>query len=212
MRLTLMEELVLLALHDEKGIFLGAQSLPHGLAAAVLLELVLQGRIRLGERGLQVHDDASCGDGLLDEALGLLAAAKRPRSIQDWQKTLSEKVKRQRERVAERLVERGVLKVEESRLLGIFPLRRFPTHDTAPERQVKDRIHRAVGGSRKIDARTACLVVLMGACGLTGTVFGRGERAEANRRVREIAKSDLLGTEIREILDGTRTAFKALSS
>lgn len=44
----LAEELMLLALNDEKGyvLFAASSALPYGLMGAVLMELVLQGKLR----------------------------------------------------------------------------------------------------------------------------------------------------------------------
>ena len=70
MQASLPEELLLLALHDEKGSVIpaAARVLNGALIGAVLMELGLLGRLREGPDGALLADPTPTGDEILDEA------------------------------------------------------------------------------------------------------------------------------------------------
>jgi hypothetical protein len=84
--LTLAEELLLLALDDESGSVEPAASgsLQYGLAGALLVELVIAGRLRLEGGGLVVADGSPTGDAVLDEVIGRISRSGRPRDAEYW--------------------------------------------------------------------------------------------------------------------------------
>src|SRR4051794_36111020 len=71
MQASLPEELLLLALHDEKGSVIPAAAsvLDGALVGAILMELGLQGRLREDVDGALQVDPTPTGDEILDEAL-----------------------------------------------------------------------------------------------------------------------------------------------
>ena len=81
MPLTLAEQLLLIATDDRKGsvLFDASAALPYGLAGAVLLELLLAGKLTWMEGTLHVQDACATVDAVHDEALTLIAAARKPR-------------------------------------------------------------------------------------------------------------------------------------
>lgn len=79
--LSLHEELVLLALRDERGTLSVDESVyQHAIAGALLAELLLEGRVTLEEvRRQQLVDVGNAkplGDNLLDDCIARLLAAK----------------------------------------------------------------------------------------------------------------------------------------
>ena len=87
--LRLHEELLLLALDDEKG-SIRATNFKYGICAGLLAELVLEGRVTL-ERGAKPSRDRILPDNpkllsdpLLDEVIRKIHGSKKPRSPKDW--------------------------------------------------------------------------------------------------------------------------------
>ena len=83
--LHLHEEVVLLALKDEKGTFYARNYLP-AVAGAMMAKLLLTGRITIeGKRKLvNLIDAKPFGDPLLDEVLDRMREAKRRAALSTW--------------------------------------------------------------------------------------------------------------------------------
>ena len=139
---TLAEELLLLALDDEKGSvsFSASMALPYGLAGATLMELILRGRLAVEDGKLTVADPAPTGDELLDEAAAAIRAEKRQRDAKHWVSALSGKLKRHERRLEDRLIHRGVLRRDERKLLWLIPDTRYPAVDRRLELDTRARI------------------------------------------------------------------------
>ncbi|MGW8283395.1 MAG: GOLPH3/VPS74 family protein, partial [Gemmatimonadota bacterium] len=111
--LRLHEELLLMALDDEKGT-IRATNYKYAVCAGLLAELVLEGRAKL-ERGSKPSKDRIIpadprllSDDLLDEVLRKVHGSKRTRSPKDWVAKLSQ-MGGLRRRVGTGLVRRGIL-------------------------------------------------------------------------------------------------------
>src|SRR5512137_980753 len=196
--LNLAEELLLLALNEEKGTIVAAASLalPYGLAGALLIELVLAGLARIDGKNLIAEPRGSAGDDLLDGTLATLRAAKRPRRISSWVGGLGRTGGKIRKKLLARLVEKRILGREDTRYFGIFPSTRYPQADPRPEYAVRERVRSAIRGMTRPDERTAALVSLVQACGLIGVLFERSERREARRPAKEIGADQPIGNAV----------------
>ena len=210
--LSLMEELMLLSLHDEKGSQMAGQWIGFGLAGAALLELTLMDRLDLEDEKHLVATGkaASTGDDILDTVLDLVRDSAKPRPVKHWVKAIPKKIKGIHNIIVDRLVDKSILKEEEAKILFIFPIKRYPEKNPGPEKEIRTRIHRAIAGSTAVDTRTAGLIALMGACKLTKHVFERGERSHANRRVKEISKSSRYGKVVAQVVKQTEEEISAV--
>jgi len=144
--LSLTEQLMLLALHDEKGsvIFSSSTALPYGLAGAMLLDLYFKKKIILQDNKVQVVDTTPTGDAMLDEALVLIQSSAKNRSIKHWVGKINSKIKGIKQRTVERLVVQNILKQEEHRFLWFFNVNRYPTLNAAPELEIRNKIRNIV--------------------------------------------------------------------
>jgi Golgi phosphoprotein 3 len=117
--LTIGEQLLLLALHDEKGtvVFSASTALPYGLAGTTLLDLYFGNRIDIIERQVHVIDDAPTGDEILDEMLQLIQSSCKTTDLKHWISRINDRVKDLKGRLADSLMRKGVLEREEHRLL-----------------------------------------------------------------------------------------------
>jgi uncharacterized membrane protein YgcG len=188
MQASLPEELLLLALHDEKGsVIPSAASVLNGaLVGAVLMELGLAGRLREDADGRLLADPTPTGNQILDEALLRIDDADRPRMASYWVGRLARQMPGLKDRLLEQLVARGVLERRERRILWVFPSRSYPLVDAAAEQQVRDRVRAAILEDRTPDQRTAALIGLVRACNLIDDLFAPHERTRAHRRFEEL--------------------------
>ena len=113
------EEIMLLLLDDEGGNFVRVPewSVQCALAGAVLMDLALENRIDTDPNWLTVIDPTPVGDDLLDPALARIAQADGERDTRFWIQEIAQHAASIRERVLERLVERGILHVRDDSFL-----------------------------------------------------------------------------------------------
>ncbi|MET7426679.1 GPP34 family phosphoprotein [Dactylosporangium sp. NPDC005555] len=186
----LADDFLLLALDDQGTNLVGDPALDYGLAGAVLLDLVLAGRLRLDDDRVVVVDAAPTGDPIADAALGRIAEAGKPRKPDAWIQPLTGKL---RARLLDRQVEAGVLRREEDRVLWVFPRTRYASAtgaEPAAETAVRRDLTEAVDGNGAVPARTAALLGLVQAVGFAEKVFpGRGKK-ELKFRLDEIAEGN----------------------
>jgi Golgi phosphoprotein 3 len=192
MQASLPEELLLLALHDDKGSVIpaAARVLNGALIGAVLMELGLLGRLREDHNGALLADPTPTGNQILDEASAWIAQADRPRMPSYWVGRLAGRMPRLKDRLLEQLVSRGILERRERRILWLFPSRSFPLADAAVEQQTRERLRAVVLDGQSPDQRTSALLGLVRACNLTDELFAPHERSQAKRRIAELTSEE----------------------
>lgn len=191
------EDLLLLAYDDASGTAGTVWNLEYRLAGALLVELALEHRIdltgptELGPDGrpttegrVAVRDGAPTGHRELDAALATVAEkARKPSELVE---PLSRGLK---ERLLEGLAERGVLRREQGRILGIFPTTRWPADDSAHEAALRERLAAVLLEGAAPDARTTALLAVLQGSGLVGGLVPRDRRRQAEARAKELAES-----------------------
>jgi golgi phosphoprotein 3 len=174
--LHLHEEILLLALHDEKGTF-HSSMYSYALAGAVITELLLEGRLQVvhgrgKRRYLEVANPTPTGDPVLDHALHRVEGSGRREQVSRWVSRLAtERRPSLAHRVAEDLVEAGVLDRHEGRILGIFRRIRFPAvsqdgRGQDPEEALAARLEAALRGDEEPEPRTAVVLALAHSAGI----------------------------------------------
>jgi Golgi phosphoprotein 3 (GPP34) len=209
----LAEELLLLALDDETGKN-RLSSIDLGLAGAVLIELALLERVRVAERGesvkagrLVVLPGPAPASPVLARGLEVVSdrEGRRPQDV------LTKLGKGLRERLADGLVDSGVLRRQPHRVLGLFPTQRLPAQDTAHEATVRERIWAALSGAEP-DERTAALIALLSAMNAVTTVFDAPNKRVVRKRAKEIAEGQWAATAVRKAIEAINAATVAAIS
>ncbi len=217
MKLTLSEQLLLLALKDEKGTVVSkaGTALDFGLAGALILEMVADGRITIREGKLLVQQDTPSGDPLHDEVLSVLTGKKRKlKPVKYWVPRLASKVKKLRHKIADRLVFSGILRRGKKRILGIFPSVRYPTVNPLPELEVREQLTHTVLEKSSLSMETRMILNLVQACDLSDEIFGKEKRKQVKTRLKELEKeppddSELVGKAISEAVQAVQAAVIA---
>ena len=182
------DELLLLALHDEKGSVVRAAApvLPGALVGAAMMELALRGRlVERADRALTV-DPTPTGDEILDDVLQRIDSADCPRDARAWLSELSGELPDLKDRLLGRLVAAGVLEERDQRVLWVFRTRSHLQTDGAMERQARDRIRAVVLADEAPVERIAALISLVQAANLLDEIFAPDERPRARRRIVEL--------------------------
>lgn len=188
-KLTLAEELVLIALDDESGSLLSLPpfSLEVAMAASLLMELELASRIDSDAQKVFVISPKPTGKAILDEPLEEIVAEGRQLPTSVWLRRLAAPGPVLRERVIAGLVDHGVLQSVEKRLLWVFKTRVYPPTSGIEEREVKSRVMTLLNNDEIPDTRDALLIGLLRATGIMYRLLSSTERERLRDRIDQIA-------------------------
>nr|WTA68539.1 GPP34 family phosphoprotein [Micromonospora sp. NBC_00855] len=181
----LAEELLLLAYDDTTGkATMPRISLDLGMAAAVLVELALAGRIAYADGSLTVIDPTPTGEPFSDDVLNRIAA-DTPHTPASWVQRLRHGL---RDRILADLCRQGVVRDIDETELGFIHVHRYPVVDTSVEAETRQRLAEALTGAAAPDERTAALATLVVVLRMESALGVSGEAAaDARRRLTEIA-------------------------
>jgi hypothetical protein len=207
--LTFAEEIVLLNLDDETGKFQrrSGDAFGHPFAGAVLMDLALHSKIDADLEKLFVVDPTPTGDPLLDEALAMIVASEESHDTGYWLYQLAGRGAEIEAAALARLVERGILRQEEQRVLWVLHRRRYPMIDGREEKEVKRRLVDVLLSDSIPSPRDAALISLVAACGLVTTILSAKEAEHVEERIRSIQDLDLIGHAMNEAVRRLREAL-----
>ena len=196
--LSIAEEVLLLSVDDETGIFLYGPDvhIELALSGAVLMDLALLDRIDTDPERLFVVDTAPTGDEILDEVLARIAASETERPTERWLSDLREDAGALRGRLIDRLVGQGILERVEDRVLGMFSTWRYPVVDDRADREIRHRIVNILFSDEIPDPRDVMIVDLVVACGLLETLVHARYVKTVRPRVEQLANLELIGREV----------------
>ncbi|MEQ4301136.1 GPP34 family phosphoprotein [Plantactinospora sp. B6F1] len=182
----LAEELLLLGYDDESGKATGSRiGLDLGMAAAVLVDLALAGRVAFSDGSIVATDPTPTGDPVADDVLARIAA-DTPHTPASWVQRLRHGL---RDRILAGLCARGVISDVDETELGHIHIHRYPVRDPSVEAEIRRRLMDALTGEAVPDERTAALAAVMAAIRVQPSLGLTGPAAEdARKRLTEIAR------------------------
>ena len=217
----LAEDLLLLVTDDVSGrLSAPAEQVDAGLGGANLVELTLRNKVDLtgeqdpGKRGrIIVRDPSPAGDAVLDAALQILIA----RQGRKPSKVIGPLSKNLRRTLYQRLADHGVVRAERGKILGVFPIRRWPAEDASEEAEVRRLMTQALVQQVVPDARTAALIALVHAVGRVDKIVDARQHGLSKRELRAraaaIAKGNWASEAVRKaIQEMMEAAFVAISA
>jgi len=196
--LSFAEEIFLLALNDHEGSIkpLPVSALEYALPGALLMELAFLNRIDIDLQSLRVVDRQPTGNALLDDVLRQIERKSDAQPISFWLAFLAGQAKQIQEQVLAQLTAKGILKMEDKKILWVFKTRRYPMIDNREIKEVKTRLRELILGEEIPDPREAVLISLAHACRLFDDLFSEEEYARVQPRIKALAKLDLIGQEV----------------
>ena len=208
--LFLHEELMLLALKDDKGTVVSGTMYAHAMGGAVLAELLMAERVAIRNEKRRSYVDVvrrtQMNDPLLDEWLREMATAKRPGQVVHWVGKIAG-TRSLRHRVARQLARRGVLRVSEDRVLLVFSRTVYPEVDPAPEQEILGRLETAIFEDGDVDPRTAILAALAHHSGLLKIAFDRKRLRSRKARLKAIAEGSVAAKATAEAIEAVQAAI-----
>lgn len=177
----IVEDVLLLMLDDKYGVPAGAGTLNQTLGGAVLVELGLRGRIAPDSSGswwkgtpVVALGDDPLPDPLLQSAFDTVA--ERPRHVSPLLHMIGPGLWTP---LIDRLVERGLLRRERRRFLGIIPTTRLPAGDLAHETALRDRMTAVLRDGAEPDPRLAAVIAMISASGTLPSLHPNPEWSSA---------------------------------
>lgn len=206
--LTVAEEMLLLVLDDTSGTFITEPDINnnYALAGAVLADLALKGRIEADPDKLFVLDPKPTGDAVQDAVLARIAEADEVQDTAYWVAEIGQRGEEVREHLLTRLVERGILKRVEEKVLWVFETRRYPTIDGREEHEVKKRIMDTLLSEGTPSHKDAVIVSLADACSLFRQMLADRELENLRSRIESIADSEAIGVAVGETIRQVRAS------
>lgn len=212
--LRLDHELLLLALHDKTGKHAFGSMLAVGLGGALFTELLLAGHLGIAKGAgrwnrdlVDVHGAPPRGTPLLAEAHERVAGKRRKRP--QAAVTAIAGLSGLRHRVAQELCRMGVLRETEDRILLLFRRRLYPTVDPGPERELIERLRRALTDSDDLDERTSALIALADVSGTLKAVATKAELKSWRPRIKAVRDGSAGGTAARDAVEAAHAAVAA---
>jgi hypothetical protein len=115
------------------------------------------------------------------------------------------------EAALERLIQRGILRRDESRVLWAFGARGYPMIESDEQQEVKQRIVALLTSDEIPDARDVVIVALAQSCGLLERIFSPDELARLQARIDQIVRLDLIGRAVRAAIEHLRAQTVGLA-
>ncbi|WP_219418426.1 GOLPH3/VPS74 family protein [Pseudonocardia nigra] len=208
---TITEDLVLLLLRPDTGRpVVDSTSLDRAIGGALLLDLSTRDRVTADREDakarLTLTNAAPTGDPLLDAALARLGPAPLKA-----QKAVERLARKTREPVLERLAERGLVRRERTRPLGLFPLTSWPAVDASARKELRGRVAAVLLDGKAPDQHLALLISLLHAVKAEHKVVD-GPRRELRARAKEVAQGDWAGQAVQKAVQAVQASVAVVVS
>lgn len=203
------EDLMLLMLDEQKGRpTVDSTKFTHTLAGALLVELSLQGLVesdstpeKQAKGKGRIHAiGAAPADPIL--AIAWNAFSDKPRGASAVIQAIDSKVK---DPLLERVVDKGWVREERTKILGLFPSSRFPEANPHHEADLRSKIAGVLAGTNP-DPRSAVLISLLSAADALRSLFPDADRKELKARAAEISDGEWAGAAVRQAVQAVNAA------
>lgn len=205
MSLDLLEEYLLIALDDSKGQFvIDSTHLHYGLAGAILLELAIREKVTIQGDYVRVNDSATVTEVALNKALEYLKEKAKSVKVKDVINAFAKQAGEFKQDVLQRLINKGILKKEEAKILWIIPNNKYPTSNLSPENKVRERLKAVMLDGAKSEPRDIMLLSLIDVSDLTKEAFrDKEDYKKVKKKIKEVTSdiqiSGAINKSIREI-------------
>ena len=211
-KLSLSEELLLITLDDESGKLLDSIkpfSFDIAIAASLIMELTLKGKLDTDAKKLFVVSSEETGDAILDQALAIIVAEKNSLSTSDWLSRFAHYGDILSDKIIESLVNKGVVQLVEKRLLWVLKTRAYPATSGIEESEVRSRIMQLLNNDEIPNPSDALLIGLLRATGIMNRLLSSTELVRLQNRIDQIANLEEIN---RSLSASVQEAWKSIIS
>ncbi|WP_109830409.1 GOLPH3/VPS74 family protein [Reichenbachiella versicolor] len=211
MKLSLAEGLMLIALDDEEGRLLSAaeHTIDHGILAISVLELALIKRLGFSGGKIVVKDSTGTGNKVLDGVLNAIGGGGD--SVVSTIKKIAPQFDKIQDDVIELLVQRGILKVESTKLLWIPVSERMDNANYAFEQEIRDTLINVVTKGQKASLAIVVLLSSIDNCKILNEVFRDSDQLiDAGKMAKDLIKSPAVDADTQVVLEDLKNHFATL--
>jgi hypothetical protein len=208
--LPLYEEILLLALDDDKGTSGGSGFFTNAMGGAILAELAMLGAVAIAD---DKHKRVTPGrrdrldDAILEECRVMVVEQKKSKKAAEWVMKFAG-LKDLKNRVARQLVDKGVLTEETGTVLKIFKRTLYPEADGGPEQELRERMKKAIfTATTNLEARTVVVISLAQAAGMLNKIFPKKKLKERKKRLEQLTSGQLAGKATSEAVQAVQAAI-----
>ncbi|WP_217250023.1 GPP34 family phosphoprotein [Streptomyces sp. AC602_WCS936] len=204
---TLGEQLLLLSLDDESGTARETARVAPAIAAAALVELSLAGRVDVTDEKVTVVDATPLGEPALDAALETVGGGDEPGTAKDWIERLKTDAVT---RANTGLIDKGLVREERKKVLGLFPVRRYPEADGSVEAAVRRRLEAVVLDGAAPDERTASLIALLHGAKLHRLAFPDADARRVVAAMESVSQGQWSAAAVRHVVKAAEDALAVI--
>jgi golgi phosphoprotein 3 len=212
--LLLHEQIVLLALRDDKGTPESGAWHHLAIGGAIMAELLLAGRVEVEQtkrKLVNVISEEPIGDTVLDACLGKIASASRRAAASSWVTRFGNR-REHAHAIAVGLCKKQILKQDEASVLLIFKRRVYPEIDPAPEKRLVEQLREAIFTDvEEVDPEIAILATIANSAELLKVHFDRKELRARKARLEQLASGDLVGNATKQAVQAAQAAMVMVS-
>jgi len=191
LELTLIDQLTLLALDDEKGTFVAeSNAYSYALAGALIMELALQGRIDLSAKKVLIKDRNKTNDKVIDRYFDLILESAKERTLKSWIRSIGEKASKIKLDTVDKLIDNRILSKREDKILWVFTYNKYPMENPRPENKLRKRLYDVVVNGHRPELKDIMILNLIQSCGLGKEVFGKEQVKTFKKKIETINQYD----------------------
>jgi hypothetical protein len=200
--LTLTEKIVLLAL-DNKGWFGSSEhNIKFGLTGAILFQLVVQERLEIKDKMVQLISTKSTGDPLLDRILNHIKSSKKNRSLRNWIQKIVYKKLLLRKTILKSLIEKKIIIKEEFSMLWVFYQFKYPILNVEIKEKTQKDLYETIMKGGQLSEQDTMFIIVMDTCKMVRKNFRYFDNYnKVRRRIKEITAFDDPKTEKERLLN-----------
>lgn len=211
MTLNLIDQLTLLALDDDKGVFIpDSITFSYAIAGAVILELALEEILIFDCDKVSVNETKIVEDKILGSIVETIRKSEKVRTVKFWIEKFGQKSDEIKKDTLAKLIEDGILVKREEKILWVFQVDKYPTHDPKPENQLRKRLHDIVINGHKPNLKEVMLLNLVESCRLEQEVFGKENSKVFKKEIIKIKDDDHLTGVVRQSIRDVCAAIHAM--
>ena len=206
--LNIPEEIFLLSI-DAEGNQLSSREFDVVLASSVLMELALQNRIDTDLDFVIPDKSMLTGTEFLDEILTEIHSMEKKQSISYWIISIYSRVDKIKKSITSDLVNKGIIRVENERILIVFGSKRYPIIKQKEIVEAKLRIREIIFNNEIPEIKDIVIISLLHYGSIEFILFTENEMDEYHGRIEQIAKMDMIGQAISKTISEITLAMRA---
>lgn len=214
MKLSLPEKIVLLSLNDETGKWASDSTrLNYAMAGCLLYDLLQNENIKIENDRVVLLNNNTTSNTLVNEALDIVEKKNEKKTAYIINK-FAALTRKEKDNVVDDLINKGILKAKEDKILWIFPTTHYPMVNDRPEHRLKAKLHNIVlQGQTPEDDELVFILSLIDTLGIEKEVFGDELKPrEVKKKIKSIVKENIVGKATNTAVAQMQTAIIAATT